>query len=333
MKNNLIIITILSILAISITINFKYFISLNEQLILISEFNNSGSLNYSLDVVKDFNNTFPNITVTTLPISFLIGRYYLNQEKIEEGLKLIHHSLNENPYLGVSEYELSRYYLGKNIDSVFFYSKIAFNKLPRNNYHTKIYFTALRKLKKEKELDSAFNLVKKYNSFEQWKDYMFSKLEIDETNRKSMQNLLASNNTFDKTKDEFITLQTLVNIGFNNYSDYESSIIKAEALFDQKRLVESAVIYDEVSFKNPSEYLLKENAAMAYYKAGMYQAAINSFHFVIDNSVNRKNAKSEFYLGLTYLTNKNKIQGCKYLTLAASKKFKGAQEVKNKYCY
>ena len=333
MKNNLIIITILSILAISITINFKYFISLNEQLILISEFNNSGSLNYSLDEVKDFNNTFPNITVTTLPISLLIGRYYLNQEKIEEGLKLIHHSLNENPYLGVSEYELSRYYLDKNIDSVFFYSKIAFNKLPRNNYHTKIYFTALRKLKKEKELDSAFNLVKKYNSFEQWKDYMFSKLEIDETNRKSMQNLLASNNTFDKTKDEFITLQTLVNIGFNNYSDYESSIIKAEALFDQKRLVESAVIYDEVSVKNPSQYLLKENAAIAYYKAGMYQAAINSFHFIIDNSVNRKNAKAEFYLGLTYLTSNNKIQGCKYLTLAARKKFKGAQEVKNKYCY
>ena len=162
---------------------------------------------------------------------------------------------------------------------------------------------------------------------------IFSKLEIDETNRKSMQNLLATNNTFDKTKDEYITLQTLVNIGFNNYSDYESSIIKAEALFDQKRLVESAVIYDEVSVKNPSQYLLKENAAIAYYKAGMYQAAINSFQFVIDNFTTRKDAKSEFYLGLTLLTAKNEFLGCKYLELAKEKNFAGAKEIIEKFCY
>jgi len=333
MKNNLIFITIVSTLAISITINFKYFKSLNEQLILISEFNNSGSLNYSLDVVKDFNNTFPNITVTTLPISLLIGRYYLNQEKIEEGLKLIHNSINENPYLGVSEYELSRYYLGKNIDSVYFYSKIAFNKLPRNNYHTKIYFTALSSLKKEKELDSAFNTIKKHNSFEQWKDYIFSKLDINESNRPEMQNLLDNQVFFDKTKDEYITLQTLVNIGFNGYSDYKTSIIKAEALFDQKRLKESAVVYDEVSVKNPTQYLLKENAAIAYYKAGMYQAAINYFQFVIDNFTIRRDAKSEFYLGLTLLTAKNEFLGCTYLELAKKKNFAGAKDIIEKFCY
>lgn len=333
MKNNLLFFIILSITGISIIINYLFNNSLKEQSILIYEFNNSGSLEYPLDRVKEFNHTFPNITVTTLPIALLKARYYLKHFKPAEALELIHNSKQFNPYLGIDDYELAKYYLIRDIDSMYYYSKRSFDKLPRNNYHTKIYFTALRKLKKENELDSVFNLVRDYNSFEQWKDYIFSKLEIDETSRKSMQDLLATNNNFDKTKDEYITLQTLVNVGFNNYSDYEASIIKAEALFDQNRLVESAIIYDEVSFKNPSEYLLKENAAIAYYKAGMYQAAINSFQFVIDNSVNRKNAKAEFYLGLTYLTSNNKIQGCKYLTLAARKKFKGAQEVKNKYCY
>ena len=333
MKNNFLFIITLFPVITSIFVNYKFNNSLKEQSILIYEFNNSGSLDYPLDKVKEFNHTFPNITVTTLPIGLLKARYYLKHYKPVEALDLIHKSKRFNPYLGIVDYELAKYYLLRDVDSMHYYAKRSFDKLPRNNYHTKIYFTALRKLKKEKELDSAFNLVKKYNSFEQWKDYIFSKLEIDETNRKSMQNLLATNNTFDKTKDEYISLQTLVNIGFNNYSDYESSIIKAEALFDQKRLVESAVIYDEVSVKNPSQYLLKENAAIAYYKAGMYQAAINSFQFVIDNFTTRKDAKSEFYLGLTLLTAKNEFLGCKYLELAKEKNFAGAKEIIEKFCY
>lgn len=332
MKNKLFYLFIILILGFSIFINFKYNESLKEQSILIYEFNNSGALDYPLDLVKDFNDTFPNISVTTLPISLLKARYFLKENKFQEALDLMHKSINDNPYLGISEYELARFYLLRDIDSLYHYSKQAFYKLPRNNYHTKIYFTALSQLKKEKELDSAFNTIKNYNSFEQWKDYIFCKLDLNENNRQSMQNLLDQQDIFDKSKDEYITLQTLANVGFNNYNDYQSSIIKAEALFDQNRLIESAIIYDEVSVKNPSQYLLKENAAIVYFKAGMYQAAINSFKYVIDNFKNRKDAKSEFYLGLTYLSSENKLIGCDFLKLANQKNFSGSRNVIEKYC-
>ena len=333
MKNNFIFIGLLIAIVSSMAINYLYYKSLNEQSILIYEFNNSGSLDYPFDLVKDFNHTFPDITVTTLPISVLKARYYLKVDKPEEALDLIHKSMKANPYVGLSEYELARFYIKRDIDSLLHYSKQAFHKLPRSDYHSKAYFAALSKLKKEQELDSAFSLIKKYNSFEQWKDYIFLKLEFGEKNRHEMQKLLDENNNFDRTKDKYITLQTLVNVGFENYTDFQTSIVKAEAFFDQNRLVESAVIYDEVSVKNPAEYLLKENAAIAYYKAGMFDAAINSFEFVIDNFLNRKDAKAEFYLGLTYLTAKNKFQGCRYLTLAQKKNFSGARKVKDKFCY
>tara|TARA_B100001093_G_scaffold84505_1_gene76037 strand:+ start:1278 stop:2279 length:1002 start_codon:yes stop_codon:yes gene_type:complete len=333
MKNKFFFVGLSTIIILSIAINYFYNNSLKEQSILIYEFNNSGSLEYPLDLVKEFNHTFPDITVTTLPISVLKARYYLKAGKPVEGLDLIHQSRKANPYLGFPEYELARYYILRDIDSVLYYSRQAFHKLPRSDYHSKAYFAALAKLKKEQELDSAFSLVKKYNSFEQWKDYIFLKLEFGEKNRLDMQKLLDDNSNFDRTKDKYITLQTLVNVGFENYTDFQTSIIKAEAFFDQNRLVESAVIYDEVSVKNPAEYLLKENAAIAYYKAGMFDAAINSFQFVIDNFLNRKDAKAEFYLGLTYLTAKNKFQGCRYLTLAEKKNFLGAKKVKDKFCY
>ena len=333
MKNKFIFIGLSTVILLSIVINYLFNNSLKEQNILIYEFNNSGSLQYPLDLVKEFNHTFPNITVTTLPISVLKARYYLKAGMPVEGLDLIHQSRKANPYIGFPEYELARFYIRRDVDSLYHYSKQAFHKLPKSDYHSKVYFAALGKLKKEQELDSAFSLVKKYNNFEQWKDYIFLKLEFGEQNRPEMQELLDQNSLFDRKKDKYITLQTLVNVGFENYSDFQTSIIKAEAFFDQNRLVESAIIYDEVSVKNPAEYLLKENAAIAYYKAGMFDAAINSFEFVIDNFFNRKDAKAEFYLGLTHLTAKNKFQGCRYLTLAEKKNFLGAKKVKEKFCY
>ena len=332
MKKTLLFLSIILIISVSIKINYAFYNSLNEQVILIYEFNNSGSLDYPFDKVQDFNHTFPDVSVTALPISFMKARYYLKAKKFDEALDLIYESKKINPYLGISEFELAKFYQTRNSDSLYYYSKQAFHKLPRNNYHTKLYFNALNKLNKEQELDSAFNIIKKYNSFEQWKDYIFYKLEFDENNRTKMSKLLEGNSTFDKKKDQYVTLRTLVNIGFYNYTNYEASIIKAENLFDQNKLIEAAIIYDEISVKNPSEYLLKENAAIVYFKAGMADAAINSFQFVIDNFIDRKNAKSEFYLGLTYLMQKNKFLGCTYLKYADDNDFAGTKKVIEKYC-
>ena len=111
MKNNLLFFIILSITVISIIINHKFNNSLKEQSILIYEFNNSGSLDYPLDRVKEFNHTFPNITVTTLPIALLKARYYLKHFKPVEALELIHNSKQFNPYLGIAA-SLACGYLG-----------------------------------------------------------------------------------------------------------------------------------------------------------------------------------------------------------------------------
>ena len=332
MKKNLLFLLIILIITASIKINYAFNSSLIEQTILIYEFNNSGSLDYPFDKVQDFNHTFPNVTVTALPISFMKARYYLKAKKFDEGLALIYESMKINPYIGVSEFELAKFYQSRNSDSLYNNSKQAFHKLPSNNYHSKFYFYALSKLNREQELDSAFNIIKKNNDFEQWKDYIFYKLALDETNRMEMTKLLEGNSTFDKKKDQYVTLRTLVDVGFNNYSSYEASIIKAENLFDQGRLIEAAIIYDEVSVKNPSQYLLKENAAIVYFKAGMTEAAINSFQFVIDNYIDRRDAKSEFYLGLTHLLQKNKSLGCTYLKYADDKDFAGSKKVIEKYC-
>ena len=133
-------------------------------------------------------------------------------------------------------------------------------------------------------------------------------------------------------KDEFTTLQTLVNIGYESLGDVQAKILKAETLFDQNKLVESAVMYDEVSNSDPTQYLLKENAGIAYFKASMSKASENTFRYIIENFYDRKDSKSEFFLGLVYLEKEQKKEGCFYLDVARKNSYPGSREYWEQFC-
>ena len=77
MKNKLFFSLALLILIASVIINYKFNLSLREQTVLVLEFNNSGSLNAPIEMVSDFQDDFPNLTVTGIPISMFKSRYFL----------------------------------------------------------------------------------------------------------------------------------------------------------------------------------------------------------------------------------------------------------------
>ena len=332
MKNKLFFSLALLILIGSVIINYKFNLSLREQSVLVLEFNDSGSLNAPIEMVSDFQDDFPNLTVTGVPISMFKSRYFLKQKRFNEALALLHKSKKENPYIGIVDFELAKYYFGRDMDSSHYYSKLAFNKLPRNYYHSKVYFTVLAKKKNEKELDSAFNKIKKFKSFEQLKDYIFAKLELNPSSREKLKELVKNPKEYLIKKDEFTTLQTLVNIGYESLGDVQAKILKAETLFDQNKLVESAVMYDEISNSDPTQYLLKENAGISYFKASMSKASENTFRYIIENFYDRKDSKSEFYLGLVYLEKGQKKEGCFYLNVARKNSFPGSRNYWEKFC-
>ena len=329
MKNKLVFLFLVIILLGSIFINFKVNHSYIYQTVLLDEFNNS-QLNATIDFIEKIDHDFPNTSATTLPMSLLKARYYFKNLKPIKGLNLLHRSLKSNPYLGVSEFELSKYYYNRNIDSAYYYSKSATNKLPRNTFHTKIYFSILSKLKKEEELDSAFNEVKNHYYPEQWKDYIFSKLEFPNIDKQNLENLVdEGKNIF--SQQVYLTLSSLVRIGLDGLSEGQALILKAERLFDESRLLESAIIYDAISKKDPTVYTHIENAGIAYFKSGVNEPAEKAFRYVIENFPNR-NGKSEFYLGLIYLENKDKERGCFYLRLANKNFFPSSGKVLEKFC-
>lgn len=332
MKNKFIFIIIVTVLVVSIFVNFRYNKSLQNQTILLYEFNNF-TLDMPIEIIEKMDDDFPNTTVTTIPISMMKSRYYLKNKRDKEAISLLKKSINQNPFLGISEFELAKYYFRKgDLDSAYYYSKSAFHKLPRNNYHSKIYFSTLTKLGKEKELDSVFNQVKMQLDFEQWKDYIYGKLELNDDNRDELKKLIVEADHFVEDRDQYNTLKVLVNIGFQSLGNLQSLILKAETLFDQNKFIESAVVYDQISKIDPSIYTHMENAAIAYLKAGKNSIAEDLFNYILKNYFNRKNSKTEFYLGLLYIDSGKKSEGCKYIEIAQKNNFAGAKLVKNKFC-
>ena len=223
--------------------------------------------------------------------------------------------------------------MNNNIDSAYYYSKIASSSLPRNVFHTKNYFKTLLLLEKEKELDSAFSSIKNFNLMAQWQQYIFTKLELNNSNREGLKGLVKEAELYVDDQNQLSTLKALVNVGFEGLSGIQAIVLKAEQLFDQQDFVLSAINFLRAAELNPSRYNYYENAALAYYLGGELEEARKLFTFILKNFQKKRNGKSEFYLGVLEIEKKNKNQGCIFLKEALKKQFSGTRKVIENYCY
>jgi len=319
------------IFLISGFLNYKVFRSFIDQAFLLYEFN-AYQLNLPSEAIESFNVDFPNITVTTIPMKTLKARYLMRDSAVTQSIELLHQSRKDNQFLGISEFELSKYYFNnKSMDSALYYSKIAFEALPRNALLSRLYFQVLTKLKKDSLLDESFNKIKEYNNVDQLSDYLFSKLEIGKTTREELGLILKSYKNRIPNSQQFSTIKTLINIGSENLSDYGKIIIDAETLFAKEKFNEAANLYDMASRLDPSEYTHYENAALSYYKGNSLDNAERLFKKTM-RTFNPKTGKVEFYYGLLMYEKNEKQDACKFWNISKEKGFLGSQRVIDTFC-
>lgn len=312
-------------------INYRVYKSFNDQTVLIYEFN-AYQNKVPLSIIESYNDEIPNITVTTLPLKMLKARYYMRDSLEDLALPLLYQSKKDNPFLGISDFELAKYHYKKNnIDSAEYYSKNAFNALPKNILLSRQYFQILTKQKKDFELDIAFKKIKNYYIIEQWKDYLFSKINIGKTPQKKLVQILTEAEKFIADKSQFSTLQTILKVGVENLDDLGKIIIQAESAYNQGKFVEAANLYEKAASMDDSEYTHFENAALSFYRGDIFNQAESLFRYVL-NTFNVKNGKSELYLGLLLYEKKEVENACKFWKISLQKGFSGAEDVIKTFC-
>jgi tetratricopeptide (TPR) repeat protein len=302
--------------------SYKKLDSSHYQSVLLYDFNNGTDL---FNLESKFDDNFPTLTATALPIKYLKARYYLEIDSIATAKKLLYKSIEENRYIGAPQAFLANLFLAeKEIDSALYYSKEAFNLLSNNNRHRDIYFRTLKEINDSISLDSAFSKIKNINNEDHWYNYILTRNDI---NKKPNQNLL---NLFDEMRIAFPLADTLkmnsikrfIELGSTRYTSALAYSELAKVEFEKNNYSDAVKFYEISISLDDKQYVFFENAAISYDNLKNYSKAEEYFNKVIyDFKIS--DGKSEFYKGLMLIKNNNLNNGCEYLEKSAVKNYVG----------
>ena len=105
----------------------------------------------------------------------------------------------------------------------------------------------------------------------------------------------------------------------------------ASELYDQGKLREAALKYEEASKFNPIEYTYFENAGIANFQFGYFERAIPFLEHVID-SINPGTGKSELVLAQVYNELGDMEKACKYVFASSKYNYQDSFRLLGVYC-
>jgi tetratricopeptide (TPR) repeat protein len=272
--------------------------------------------------------SIPDMSSSTLPLKAMIARYYIRDKKYDEALALLKESDNVNPHLYYNDFLRTAIYAAKNnFDSALISSKKAFYNWPNaTSYYKNLIFAASKK-KDSTEIKKAFNLiVDHFNTPFTWNNYLLGMYEVKGSADATLNNMLDSaikmfpNDiaTFNQTKAIFN--RNLKDANNKNANDYTTEGLQA---FQKGQYVKAASAYMSAFKLDPTNYTHAENVGICLYTAQKFTDAIDYFKKSIAVGTSTT-GKSEYYLGLSYLSTGKKIEACNALQLANGKKYPDA---------
>lgn len=280
----------------------------------------------------------PNLSATAQPIASIKGRYLYEAGKMEESLVLLEKGRKDNPVIGYSEFLKAGVYfrMGK-YDSAARNAGIAFYMRPKAKTYFQTYVAVLAKQKDTANIKKAFA---EYDSHRHhpfgWNLYLMGML--NSTGKGNYQLLAMADSaikifaTYDSTVNDLkirrqeilgsMNAPVIVNNGitpaFLQAQKYYASGISA---FGAGKLENAAQNFIKASELNPNDYIIYENIAMSYFNMANYKKALVYF----DKALSFKtcvNGKSEFFKGVALINLGKNEEGCGFLKISKSKKYK-----------
>lgn len=304
-------ITILSIflLPFAIYASTRVYLSSIEQFTLLQKYN-SAKIDIDLEELANYEMDYPSVTATTIPLKAMKGFFYMKNDKIEEGIKLLKEGRKYNPYIYFSDAWLSQaYYQLDKLDSSLYYAKRAYKQIPNNILHFAQNAQVYMKKKDSVALKELYeNHEKKdLNHEEFYMTAMAAIIDKDETGFvEGAEDLYSS----DLSIKAFYTL----NIGYENTMKAATLHALGEEYFEQGNYEQAAKSFFEAGEINRFELPYRENAANAYIRLGNREKALEILNeLIIEDKT--KSPRSYWLRGLLIYDSGNKIDGCKDLDL------------------
>lgn len=328
---------VISVLVV-IFVLFNFFVSylLFESYILqsslISEFNSNNFKQSTLQKSLTSNISFPNISVTGLPLKDMVANHLMIIGNLDESMDYLNLKVNDNPYLGLNEVLKSRIYFElKQKDSALFYAYKASSLIPNNIIH---FERLLITLAIDKSIDEIFLAYRNINYPDtNFVDIFLSTLVAigydNFSNEQINQILKIKSNYIDNQK--FQDLTDILLIGRDILSKVNNLNKEASDLFKENLFEEAALLYSKATTLNPYDYAIYENAGLCLFLNKNYNDAILMFNKVLD-SLDKKSPKSFYLRGMSLIEVGQKDKACFDFLESIKLNYKDAKIANYKFC-
>ena len=338
---------------------YAHFQSLKMQKIVYFSDKKFNLTNEELDNMVTENKPVPNLNYSAIPIDVTLANIYTKNGNFEKASYLLERSKNDNPYLGIYEFNKGiLFFRQNNIDSGNKYFKIAFDKRPRSIDTYRNLIVTYAQKRDTAGITSAFKTFTKFrNEPLAWQLYLSTMVQA--AGRGSEALIRIADTAIKNFPDSIVPLTNLRNyviqtmnnnvVVDNNTAQASNVITGPDAnlivikinklkqdginMFNEKNYKNAIGIYRELTKLQPNDYSYVENIGICYYILNDFKNANIYFNKVIALGL-AKDGKSEFYNAISLFQFGQKDAGCSMLNAAKSKNYdaKMIDQYKQIYC-
>jgi len=306
------------ILSISLVIfSFNVFESYKVQSFLLMDINNS-SFEY-MDNSENIKTSYPNLGVTSMNMNTIKASYYIKSGEYSKALELL--NIVDYDPLGMTDVKKAEIYHALNMyDSLYIYSKKAYNKLPNNSAHVIWYLKALSLFNEYDKIISLFPILDRYGNERDLYFYFATVYNFNEQNLKDLilVQALETKDKFEKSKfEELKIILNYIIYGEENFKEYLKLNNKANAFFIKKLFLEAKNIYNDMIRFDINLSDTNYNIMVCDFYLENYKDVIR-FYSNLKDKENDFTGRFEFLLARSYIELNENVLACNYLNKAAS---------------
>jgi len=317
----------------SFYVSVKLYISQVQQVILTVDFNRGdGKSLIPYEMAKTFNYTFPNITLTTFPISAMMARNFILNDNIEKAIELCHYANKANPFIQYPNFLLGKIYQQKGIkDSARYYLKKAYLGLPENKLHQTNYLEILANESDQKEIMPLFDKLSEQKNVQQWRiflNFLYNTNSINSSYKDSIFNISTKHFSDDILINQYYKFHK---IGIKKITEAENLAKEARIFFDKRNFKKAAKYFENAAKIDYLKIEFFENAALSYIQIDNLEKAENLIDRSI-NELNSKSGKSEFIKAMILDKKNEKDRMCSFLFRSSEKGYTQAKSFYKSNC-
>ena len=313
LSSRLFFIIIILIIIPSLTIHIISYKSLTKQGRLLYEFNNN-SFKMSLTELDDISDDFPNLTETALPIKSMKARYYYLNNQKEKAHQYAIMGSKDNPYVYFSENLRGQFFLQEqNLDSAYYYSKLAFDNIPKNKPHYDLYMRTLIYRKDIQGINSTFDTALNVfgNDKTIWTIYLQALAQTRSLGDPFAMDKAAKAYSLFLDDQNIFSLYRILTYGQDRVNRALQLSNAAQELYKNGSYKEASNNYAKAIDLDPLESTYALNGGLAKYEANDYKSAINFFNLVIPAKNKANSIRAMRFKALSLYSLNNKEEACK----------------------